>query len=98
MHWIPRCAKIRRARIELALALALAVACAESPSPRCKQLCEREAECVERHGDEQAKYDKTECATECSALERDRDGKASVDRHMACAAKATTCAELMACR
>ena len=93
MRWIRRCA-----RIEILLAALAAAGCAEAPSQRCKQLCEREAECVERHGDERARFDKAECAMECSVLERDRDGKTSVDRHMLCAAQAQTCDALMSCR
>jgi hypothetical protein len=79
------------------LALAVAGSCAESHSPRCKRVCDREAECVEQLGDDRTKFDRTECASQCTALERDREGAALVDRHIACADAATTCDQLLAC-
>jgi hypothetical protein len=84
-------------RLWIAIALALVVGCAESHSPRCKQVCEREAECIEQLGDERERLDKAECASQCTSLERDREGKELVDQHLECAAAALTCAQLLAC-
>ena len=79
------------------LALVLAAGCSASKSPRCKAMCEREAQCVAEREQPEARFDEGECVVSCSALERDDEGRELVDRHEACLEEATSCADVFAC-
>lgn len=81
----------------LAASVALA-ACAEPRSPRCKRLCAREAECVEAADNTETAFDEGDCVAQCSALERDEQGRGTVERHADCVTAAgTSCTAVLAC-
>jgi hypothetical protein len=77
----------------------LVFGCADPQSPRCKQVCEREAECIEQIPDEDTRpsFDKRECISDCTTLTRDREGASVVDRHLRCAEAAESCERLLRC-
>lgn len=91
-----------------ALLLALAIAAAPSAcatdraSRECKDVCRREAECVEQAADDKPaadnKFDQSECVAACSALQRDEDGKKLVADHVACVEKAQSCEAVLDCQ
>jgi hypothetical protein len=82
--------------------LILLVACAEPRSERCKEICSREAECVERIETDQAggtAFDEGDCVAACAALERDKQTAGLVEAHAVCVAKAASdCRKLLECR
>jgi len=81
----------------LALA-ALLAACTEPRSPVCKELCKREAECIEETASKMA-FDEKECVAACSALEQDVTvNAAKVQRHVDCVKKQPTCAAVLECK
>jgi hypothetical protein len=86
------------------LALAGLAGCAtDRASADCKNVCRREAQCVEEAAEDNKsadnRFDQSECVAACSALERDPDGKKLVADHVACAEKAgKDCAALMGCQ
>jgi hypothetical protein len=79
------------------LALALA-ACTEPRSASCREVCKREAECVEETGSKMP-FDEKECVAACSALESDTSvNAAKVQRHIDCVHKQQTCAAVLECK
>ena len=81
----------------LAFALALA-ACTEPRSPACKEVCKREAECIDSTGSK-IPFDEKECIAACAALEHDVEhSAANVRRHIACVAQAATCTAAIDCK
>ncbi len=93
--------------IRLALGLLLlATACSsEGASNECKEVCRREASCVDQLADEgkeddeeQNKFDQGECIAACDALSRDEVGKKLVEKHQECAKNAKDCAALLECK
>jgi len=90
----------------LALLVPAAAACSsEGTSSECKDVCRREASCVDQIGDEgkeddeeQNKFDQSECIAACDALSRDEVGKKLVERHQECAKNAKDCAALLQCK
>jgi hypothetical protein len=98
-------------RLSLALALALAglvAACtSERASPECKEVCRKQARCMEeQRGEaatagpaaEQNKFDQSECIAACTSLQRDREGRKLVDQHVACVQRVKdACPALLAC-
>lgn len=86
----------------LFLILLLAGCATDRASADCKNVCRREATCVDEAAEETRaadhKFDQSECVAACSALQRDPDGKQLVADHVACAEKANDCAALMACQ
>ena len=91
----------------LLLLLLLAAACSsEGSSSDCKDVCRREASCVDQVADEgkeedeeQNKFDQSECIAACDALRRDEVGRELVQKHIECAAKAKDdCAALLQCK
>ena len=83
----------------LALVLAPAVAaCTEPRSPACREVCKREAECVEETGSKMP-FDEKECVAACSALEQDVSvNAAKVQRHIDCVHKQQTCGAVLECK
>lgn len=88
----------------------LAIGCAsERASPECKEVCRKQARCVEQKGEaaangalpgavEQNKFDQSECIAVCTALRRDAEGEKLVEQHVACVTRAKEdCAALLAC-
>lgn len=94
---------MRRAALTAILALPLAFAalagCSETASKLCRDVCQREHDCVEEREDDQEilKFDRAECVTTCAALERDTLGAEIVERHAECVGRAPSCAEVLAC-
>ena len=94
--------------IRLALGLLLlATACSsEGASKDCKDVCRKEANCVDTIADEgkdddeeQNKFDQGECIAACDALSRDEVGKKLVEKHQECAKNAKgDCAALLQCK
>jgi hypothetical protein len=81
----------------LALALACAAGCTEPRSDGCKEVCRREAECVEETGSKMA-FDEKECVAACAALEHDATNAAKVQRHIDCVHKQPTCLGVLECK
>ncbi|MBL0215620.1 MAG: hypothetical protein IPQ07_17270 [Myxococcales bacterium] len=85
------------------LALALAVAagapgCTEPRSAVCKEVCKREAECVDVTGSKMP-FDEKECVAACAALENDAaDNGAKVMRHIDCVHKQQACSAVLECK
>ena len=99
-------------RLGLALLLAsvLAACATERSSPECKDVCSKQARCVDQKGEaaapgsppatipEQTKFDQSECIAACTSLRRDAEGDKIVKRHVACFDKAgEDCAAMLAC-
>jgi len=89
-----------------ALLVGLAPACtSERSSPECKEVCRKQARCVDQKGEaaqpaaiEQNKFDQSECIAACTSLQRDSEGRKLVARHVECVTKAKEdCPALLAC-
>ena len=81
----------------LVLAFAL-TACTEPRSQACRDVCKREAECVEETGSKMP-FDEKECVAACSALEQDASvNAAKVQRHIDCVHKQQTCTAVLECK
>jgi hypothetical protein len=75
-----------------------AAACTEPRSPACREVCKREAECVEETGSKMP-FDEKECVAACSALEQDVSvNAAKVQRHIDCVHKQQTCSAVLECK
>ena len=91
--------------MRLLLLLLLISACASERAPDdCKDVCRREASCVdqvaedgEQDDEDQNKFDQSECIAACAALKRDDIGKDLVVKYVECAKAAKDCAALLAC-
>jgi hypothetical protein len=86
-------------RFLVAAALAcMAIACTEPRSAACRDVCKREAECVEETGSKMP-FDEKECVAACSALEADKSvNAAKVQRHIDCVHKQQTCPAVLECK
>jgi len=81
-----------------ALLAALLAACTEPRSAACREVCKREAECVEETGSKMP-FDEKECVAACSALEQDTTiNAAKVQRHIDCVKKQPSCAAVLECK
>lgn len=84
-------------RYALALGFALA-ACTEPRSNACRQVCKREANCIEETGSKMP-FDEKECVAACSALEQDTSvNAAKVVRHIACVHGQLSCGGVLECK
>jgi hypothetical protein len=84
-------------RLVVALTLVLA-ACTEPRSAACKEVCKREAECVDSTTSKMP-FDEKECVAACAALEHDvADNGAKVQRHIDCVHKQQSCAAVLECK
>jgi len=82
----------------VALALLLALGCTEPRSNACREVCKREAECVEETGSTMP-FDEKECVAACAALEHDVTvNAAKVQRHIDCVSKQQTCPAVLECK
>ncbi|CAN5870934.1 hypothetical protein BH11MYX3_BH11MYX3_24110 [soil metagenome] len=64
----------------------------------CKEVCKREAECVDATGSKMP-FDEKECVAACAALENDAaDNGAKVMRHIDCVHKQQSCAAVLECK
>ena len=78
--------------------IALIAACTEPRSPKCREICKREAECIEETG-AKIQFSESECVAACSALEQDATNNAAkVQRHYDCVKKQTACAAVLECK
>ena len=74
-------------------------ACAPTKSSRCKQLCQRQIECIETLARQDIHIDENECTTVCGDLERASEGKERVDEMAACLEKAgDDCKAVLECK
>lgn len=84
-------------RFCLAVLLVL-TACTEPRSASCKQVCKREAECIEETGSKMP-FEEKECVAACAALEQDSaNSGAKVQRHIDCVRKQTSCTAVLECK
>lgn len=75
----------------LLLASLLLGACTQQRSAMCKEVCKREAECVDATASKMP-FDEKECVAACAALEADKsDNGAKVVRHVECVHKQQDC-------
>jgi hypothetical protein len=80
------------------IAAVLLAACTEPRSATCREVCKREAECVEETGSKMP-FDEKECMAACAALEHDAaNNAAKVQRHIDCIRKQTSCAAVLECK
>lgn len=81
-----------------ALALAILAACSSSRSPRCKEICQRESQCIREVRQIDVHFDEAECISACTVLDRDSEGKRIVDEHAQCIGRASECEAVLQCR
>lgn len=81
----------------VAVSGAAVAGCTEPRSAACKEICKREAECIDSTGSKLPFEDK-ECVAACAALEHDVENSAAkVQRHIACVQRAA-CPALLDCK
>ena len=82
----------------ITLLMLAAAGCTEPRSARCKEVCKREAECVDTTGNKMP-FDEKECIAACAALENDvADNGAKVQRHIECVFKQQSCEAVLECK
>lgn len=80
------------------VALLLLVACTQPRSARCKDVCRREAECVDQTGNK-IPFEEKECIAACAVLEADvADNGAKVQNHVDCVARQQSCSGVLDCQ
>jgi hypothetical protein len=84
-------------RVVVLVAAALVCACTQPRSARCKQVCERESECISTTSS-QIQFDEKECVAACAVLEADQDNVAKVEHHAACVTAQASCAAVLECQ
>lgn len=85
-------------RCRLGLAALLLIGCTEPRSTSCRQVCKREAECIEETGTK-IPFEEKECVAACAALEQDSAySGAKVQRHIDCVSKQTSCSAVLECK
>lgn len=74
------------------------IGCTEPRSTACREVCKREAECVEETGSK-APFEEKECVAACAALEQDTaNSGAKVQRHIDCVRNRSSCAAVLECK
>jgi hypothetical protein len=81
-----------------AFLLVLLAACPSSRSPRCKQICQRESQCIREQRRLDIHFDEAECIAACTVLDRDGEGRRIVDEHAGCIERAGACEAVLECR
>ena len=82
----------------VALLGVLLASCTEPRSAACKEICKREAQCIEEV-DSKIPFDEKECLAACAALEQDESTSAAkVQRHKECVQKQQSCAAVLECK
>jgi hypothetical protein len=72
--------------------------CTEPRSTACKEVCKREAECVDATGNK-LPFDEKECIAACAALEHDVEHSAAkVARHIDCVTRQQACPAVLECK
>lgn len=80
------------------MALGMSAGCTEPRSQACKEVCKREAECIDATASK-LPFDEKECIAACAALEHDVDNSAAkVQRHIACATQQAACTAVLECK
>jgi hypothetical protein len=75
-----------------------AAGCTEPRSTACKEVCKREAECIDTLGSK-SPFDEKECIAACAALEHDVENSAAkVQQHIACVNQHTSCPAVLECK
>lgn len=78
--------------------LIVLAACTEPRSAQCKEVCKREAECIDATNSKMP-FDEKECIAACAALENDAaDNGAKVTRHIECVRSKQACDAVLECR
>jgi len=76
----------------------LVAGCTEPRSAACKEVCKREAECVDSTNSKMP-FDEKECIAACAALESDvADNGAKVKRHIDCVHAQQRCEDVLECK
>ena len=84
--------------MRLLVIAALLAGCTEPRSVACKEVCKREAECIEETGSKMP-FDEKECIAACAALEHDATvNAAKVQRHIQCVHNQPSCAAVLECK
>ena len=84
--------------MRFALLAVFLLACTQSRSPRCKEVCRREAECISST-DSKVPFDEKECIAACAVLESDvADNGAKVQSHVDCVARQQSCSAVLECQ
>lgn len=79
-------------------AAVLGAGCTEPRSTACKEVCKREAECIDTLGSK-SPFDEKECIAACAALEHDVENSAAkVQQHIACVNQQTSCPAVLECK
>jgi len=80
------------------LMLVAATGCTEPRSALCKEICKREAECIDTTNSKMP-FDEKECVAACAALQNDvADNGAKVQRHADCIHKQQACDAVLECK
>lgn len=81
-----------------AILTAAGFACTEPRSIACKEVCKREAECIDATASK-IPFDEKECIAACAALEHDVEHSAAkVARHIDCVSQQKTCPAVLECK
>lgn len=84
--------------VSVAAWAAASAGCTEPRSTACKEVCKREAECIDATGSK-LPFDEKECIAACAALEHDVENSAAkVQRHIACVNHQTSCPAVLDCK
>ena len=96
---LPVFASIAASAIAWAVAaVVLGAGCTEPRSTACKEVCKREAECIDTLGSK-SPFDEKECIAACAALEHDVENSAAkVQQHIACVNQQTSCPAVLECK
>lgn len=82
----------------LLLVLIACVACTQPRSARCKEVCKREADCVDSTSSKMP-FDEKECVAACAVLEADvAENGAKVQNHVDCVNRQQSCSNVLECR
>lgn len=88
---------MHRSRVALAL-LVVVGACTEPRSAACKEVCNREAKCIDET-ESKIPFDEKECIAACAALEQDQSTSAAkVQRHKDCVLQQQSCSAVLECK
>ncbi len=79
-------------------ALVASAACTQPRSQHCREICKREADCIDQTGNK-IPFDEKECVAACSVLEADvADNKAKVEAHYQCMKRTQDCSKVLECQ
>ena len=83
----------------IAACACLVAGCTEPRSPACKQVCKREADCIDATGSK-IPFDEKECVAACAALEHDVEhSSAKVRHHIECVTRQQqSCPAVLECK